>query len=74
MKKKTRDDRYWDAQKKRQILSEYEQELKVEGKTNTPHNAQLFAMKRIGSGHKYIGMTEREIILYLADKLPPMYD
>lgn len=73
-KKSTPNQLYWDAQIKAQIRKEYEQYLQGDGRENTPNNAHLFAIKVIGSGHDYKGMKERELILFLADELPYMYD
>lgn len=65
---------YWEAQIKAQIREEYEQYLRGDGRENTPDNAHLFAIKVIAGGHDYKGMKERDLILFLAGKLPYMYD
>ena len=73
-KKKTPNELFWGAKEKQQIREEYERFLKAKGKENTPHNAHLFAIKAIGGGYNYMGMKERDLILFLAGELPYMYD
>ena len=73
-RKKTPDELYWQFREKEQAREEYERFLKAEGKENTPHNAHVFAIKMIGCGHDYMGMKERDLILFLAGELPYMYD
>jgi len=73
-KKKTPNELYWDMKKKEQIREQYNRYLKEEGRENDPHSAHLFAMRKIGGGHDYMGMKERDLILFLAGELPYMYD
>jgi hypothetical protein len=73
-RKKSPSQLYWAVQVEKQIREEYEQYLEDEGKKDTSHIAHLFAMKVIAGGRDYKGMKERDLILFLAGKLPYMYD
>jgi hypothetical protein len=72
--KKSHNDLYWDAKKKSQIKDEYKSYLDRSGEQPNPDNAQAFAAIKIDGGFDYLGMSERDLILLLAGKLPYMYD
>jgi hypothetical protein len=73
-KRQTPNDLYLNLMKKNQVKAEYNQFLATQERENTPDSAQIFAMQKIADNHKYQGMTERELILFLAGALPYMYD
>lgn len=74
MAKKAPNELHWDMMKKNQIRDEYNQYLTEEGRENNSHSAHLFALTKIGGGHEYMGLKERDLILFLAGELPNMYD
>lgn len=71
-KKKSPNDLYWSAVAKSSLRDEYEKFLRSEGHEPSPDSAMWFAMRKRNEG--YVLMSEREIILLLAGKLPYMYD
>ena len=73
-KRQTPNELHFDMMKKNQVKAEYNQFLAEQGKVNDPDSAQIFAIQKIAGGHDYQGMTERELILFLAGALPYMYD
>ncbi len=74
-KKKSPNDLYWESVKKNEIRKAYTQFLRQENMEITPHSADLFSImaerKNMLSG---TGMGKRDLIIYLAGKLPYMYD
>jgi hypothetical protein len=70
-KKKTPNDLYWEAEKKKGIKADYNAFLKENGKESSPDEAAIFAIK---SRDRNYGMDERDLILYLVGDLPYMYD
>lgn len=73
-KKKTPNELFWDSEKKKIIRAEYEEFLGERGKSSSPEEAALFALRKTSGRQDYHGMKERELILFLADDLPYMYD
>lgn len=71
-KKNSANDLYWSAVAKDALRGEYEKFLRTEGHEPSPDSAMWFAMRKRNDG--YTLMSEREIILLLAGKLPYMYD
>ena len=75
MPKKTPNDLYWDAKEKGEARRAYEQFLADKDVQGSPHYADVFAARVTADGFtKYMGMTKRELILFLEGKLPYMYD
>jgi hypothetical protein len=74
LKQKKHNELYWDAMKKNQIKEEYKRFLANSGEEDNSTSAHIFAMKMVAGNHNYQGMTERELILFLAGELPEMYD
>ena len=73
-KRKSPNELYMSMMKKNQIREEYNHFLAESGNENNSNSAHIFAMQKIAGGHDYQGMTERELILFLAGELPYMYD
>jgi hypothetical protein len=67
-------EKYWDMTKRKQLRAEYEEFLESEHMESNPHSAHVFAIQKLSGSHEYLGLSEREIILYLAGELPYMYD
>ena len=64
---------YWHAKRKSALQDEYSAYLTEEKLERGPDSAHMFAIKaRMQSA--VAGMSERQIILALVDKLPYMYD
>jgi len=60
--------------KRKQLRDEYEEFLKSKRMESSPHSAHVFAIQKLSGSHKYLGLSEQEIILHLAGELPYMYD
>lgn len=57
------------------LRDEYEAFCAEKNVEASPHYANLFAIRKLGGGHKFFGMTERQITLFLAGgELPQGYD
>lgn len=57
-----------------QLREEYDNFLKDEGTQQSPDTAHVFAMRKTSGSFRYLGLSEREIILELAGELPDIYE
>jgi len=71
---KSANDLHWENKGIDQIRLEYEKYLSEEGLENNPDSASYFAAREISGGYSYRGYSERDLIILLAGKLPPMWD
>jgi hypothetical protein len=73
-KRKSPNELYWESRKNQQIREQYEEFLQKGSHNRSLHSAHLFAMRVLGGSSRYLGYSERELILLLAGELPYMYD
>jgi len=66
--------KHWDVMKRKQLRDEYEEFLESKQMDSSPHSAHMFAIQKLSGSHKYLDLSEREIILHLVGELPYMYD
>ena len=73
-KSKSANDLAWQAKKRYGIKQEYAEYRSSKGLDNDSTTASAFAISKIAGGVKYMGMTEREIVLLLVGSLPDNFD
>lgn len=73
-KRPTSDDKFWRMKETSQLRKEYDNFLKDEGTQQNSHTAHVFAMRKTSGSFRYLGLSEREIILEFAGELPDMYE
>lgn len=71
-KKPTPNDLYWKHMREAPIRDAYQKFLKAENLPDNPDSAHLFALRT--PQDERAGMSDRELILFLAGDLPYMYD